>query len=446
MLMKLLIKNILLCLLLVTLLTQCRKSDKVNADLSGFNIDKFEKGPLDLWLEREYLNPYNMEVLYRWDRSMFPLAKEITPPFESQIIPTLETVRDIWLKPYEDVAGAAFIKKYAPKQVVLAGSAQYNTDGTVTLGTADGGRRIVLYVINYFDKSNAPAVKRMMRTIHHEFAHIVNQIASIPPEFNKVSPEFTANWTQSSAAEAKSLGFVSQYARKEPGEDFAEMVAHLLVEGQAWFNSYVNSAAPESARTRLRTKEQIVVDYFKLSLNIDFRALQVRVASALDAVNPTVFSEELRAGRFTAIVGDKSHSMQSAPFVAAWNSAEANMKAMAGWGNTNLRPEFRIVFTNTANPVQVQLQIIPFENNSNYTCYFDYNMVVDADGTTTFTRVANRGTGTAYNNAALVNTAFAPLLNYLQGSTFKADWINNLIPGTKGSPPIISLEVSSKQS
>src|SRR5690606_7618713 len=175
-------------------------------------------------------------------------------------------------------AGPTFIKTYTPKQFVLFGSHAYNSNGSVTLGTADGGRRVVLYDINNVNPNSPTDIKRRLRTIHHEFTHIVNQIVAIPPSFREVTTDHVADWTAAANtdAEALRLGFISQYSRSSFGEDFAETVAHLLIEGQAYYNQRIAASSEDGAK-KLRAKQTIVEDYYKQFFNIDFKELQYEI-------------------------------------------------------------------------------------------------------------------------------------------------------------------------
>ncbi len=409
-------------------LSSCKKEEDLNVDFSKYNADDYVKGPLDDWLVEEFLDPYNIAVEYRWQRSLSPVNKDITPPKEEKVQPAMEAIRDIWIKPFMEVGGAAFFKPIAPKQIVLVGSPEYNDNGTITLGTAEGGRKIYLTVINNFDKSNGPAVKRMMRTVHHEFAHIINQVVSIPPEFATISPEFTSNWTSETAAAAKNLGFISQYARMNPGEDFAEMISHLLIEGQFWFDEYVASA-PASAQLRLRNKEQIVVDYFNLSFGIDFRELQANVQQKLEVVTPpTPFAQRLQARAFASMnINLPAQAPVSGKFAEVWGQTTAALAAVGNAGRAFQRMEFffdgpsflrvKYHYTNTAGTA--------FNADS------DFEMTVADDGTTTFTLVANRGEGTAYNNFGVVGAGFKPMQDYLQSGAFMAKWVTDILPNTR---------------
>jgi substrate import-associated zinc metallohydrolase lipoprotein len=246
--------------------TSCNKKDDIlDVNLEEYNYDDFEAKAIDEYIYNNLTKPYNIEVVYRFDRSHTDVSKNISPPDINKIEPAVNMVRDGFLKIYEKVGGPTFIKTYTPKQFVLFGSHAYNSNGSVTLGTADGGRRVVLYDINNINASNSDNIKRRLRTIHHEFTHIVNQVVAIPPSFRIVTTDYVPDWLASSNtdAEALSLGFISPYSRSSFGEDFAETVAHLLVEGQAFYDKRIAASTPEGA-AKLRAKQAIVEEYYKL--------------------------------------------------------------------------------------------------------------------------------------------------------------------------------------
>lgn len=276
--------KIILLWLWLPLLPACSPEEDVNdiplPDLSG---QTWEKGPLDDWLYDQFVVPYNIEVKYRFDRYELALNRTLVPPQEDKVMPVMETIKQTWIAPYDLVAGPDFIKKLSPKQFVLVGSPQFNPNGTITLGTAEGGRKVVLYVINDFDKEDKEEVKQMLHTIHHEFAHILHQSVMYPEEFRRITPTHTASWNDYSLEDAMSRGYITQYARASPDEDFVEMISVMLIEGRAGFNAIVNSAPPE-AQALLRRKEQFVVSYFKETWNIDIHTLQANTEAAINAL------------------------------------------------------------------------------------------------------------------------------------------------------------------
>ena len=258
------------------------KVEDLSPKVDGLGGEVFVKQPVDIWIDNTFTKPYNIEVKYRWDPYEVPLNKTLVPPLVSKVQPTMEAVKAIWIDPYEAEAGTDFIKKFCPKQYVLVGSLNWNNDGTVVLGTAEGGRKVTLYEINEFDKKNVAGVKRMLQTIHHEFGHILHQNILYPLPFKQITPgSYTSNWYNVSDAQALSLGYITPYSMSGPDEDFVEILATMLVEGKTGFDSMVNKNPSAIAKAALRQKEQIVVDYMKKTYNIDFRSLQARTQTAI---------------------------------------------------------------------------------------------------------------------------------------------------------------------
>jgi substrate import-associated zinc metallohydrolase lipoprotein len=268
---------------MVSLFSACSEDEGPDTPLPGLGGETWTQGPVDIWLYENYVAPYNIEVKYRFDRYEVALNRVLAPAREDKVIPVMETIRKTWIAPYEQEAGATFIKSLSPKQFVLVGSAEYNTNGTITLGTAEGGRKVVLFVVNDFDPKLETEVKQMLHTIHHEFAHILHQTVMYPEEYKRITTDYTASWNDFSLADARSRGYITEYARSSPDEDFVEMVSMMLIEGKVGFDAIVNST-PESVQPLLRQKEQIVVRYFKEAWDIDFYSLQARSEAAIDAL------------------------------------------------------------------------------------------------------------------------------------------------------------------
>ena len=282
-------------LALVISLASCKKEDVDISQLRNLGGDTVAATAIDKWINDTLTTPFNISAKYRWDQFELELNKTLTPPDESKIIPVLSSVKKVWIDTYIAEAGANFMKMLIPKFFILVGSASWNTDGTITLGTAEGGRRITLYVLNDFRIKGMPGyklsdsvnIKQMFHTIEHEFGHILHQTVLYPPAFKTIGVGFyTTNWNNVSDAEAHAEGFVTPYAMSGPDEDFVEMIAMMLTEGRAGFDKIVNSIPPgitpdgvtqAMAQSRLRQKESFVVNYFKDVWNINFYSLQTRV-------------------------------------------------------------------------------------------------------------------------------------------------------------------------
>lgn len=287
-------------LLGLVVLLSCKKEDPLTVDdIPGLGGDTWAKTPVDQWLYDTLTVPYNIATKYKWDQFELELNKTIVPPKEEKIIPVMRAVKKVWIEPYVAQAGELFFKKYAPKFFVLAGSANWNLDGSITLGTAEGGRKVVLYLLNDFRNKTMPGYvpadsvipKQMFHVIHHEFGHILDQNIRRPVEFDAITKGFyTADWINTNDAEARKDGFVTAYALSSPFEDFVEMISIMLIEGRGGFDNIVNSISGTSmrgttatqAKARLREKEALVVKYFSQAWNMDFYTLQTRVRTAIE--------------------------------------------------------------------------------------------------------------------------------------------------------------------
>jgi substrate import-associated zinc metallohydrolase lipoprotein len=290
--------------LILLLSLGCKKSEHLGSvdDIPGLGGDTWARGPIDSWIYTNLTKPFNISAKYKWDQFELELNKNLVPPQEEKIIPVMEAVKKVWIDTYIAEAGSVFMRTYCPKFFVLCGSASWNTDGTITLGTAEGGRKIVLYVLNDFrtkemagyTPSDSLTIKQMFHTIEHEFGHILHQNVLYPDDFKRITPGFyTANWNNVSDNAARRDGFVTAYAMSAPDEDFVEMISMMLIEGKAGFDKIVNSIpagtsingiTQADAKAKLRKKETMVVAYYKDVWGMDFYKLQTRVREAVEAL------------------------------------------------------------------------------------------------------------------------------------------------------------------
>ncbi len=225
---------------------------------------------LDFWLYDNFTEPYNIEVVYRWDASQMhnSLSAKLVPIEYNAVRPMMAAMRDVWFEPFNIAAGEDFMKEMAPKKVVLVGSPEFQ-NGTVKLGQAEGGKKILLLNANNFDATNEDEIKSALHTVVHEFAHILHQTIMFDKNFQAISAGHynSTGWQEVSAKDAYQLGFVSNYAMSGKDEDFVEIISRILVYGYDWYNKTVVAEAEKSDKTdaasALQRKLTIVEDYMK---------------------------------------------------------------------------------------------------------------------------------------------------------------------------------------
>ena len=247
---------------------------------------------IDKWIKDSLNTPYNIQVKYKFDEfeSGKPNA-DLVPIKEEIVIPALSDIKRVWIKTYEAIAGAGFIKTYVTKVVNMVGSPAYNTNGSITLGEAEGGLKINLFDMNRYDPvNNYELFVQKMHTIHHEFGHILQQHKYYTPEYQKISQGFyNGNWTLLSDDDAHSQGFATPYSASAPDEDFVEVISTMLVQGKDYWENlkkHETIVGFPQATAMLNAKEQIIVAYYKDKWNIDFYALQEAVRIAMSQIVP----------------------------------------------------------------------------------------------------------------------------------------------------------------
>ncbi|MDR7371533.1 putative zinc-binding metallopeptidase [Flavobacterium aquidurense] len=243
---------------------------------SQLDYSQPQKTALDNWISTNYLIPYNINAQYKWNQNTVDNNRFLFPPMISSVQPALDVVKQIWLDSYTKIGGADFVKKIAPREIVLVGGVNSNTNGTRTLGIADSGQRITLFEVDYLDKKSRPNVTEFIHTIQHEYVHILNQNKPFDEQaWQKISPgDYTGTWHLEVLEDSRNLGFVTNYARNNIIEDFAETASTILTSTKAEYAAILASITEESGRQKLKQKEALVVQYYKDAFNIDFYALR----------------------------------------------------------------------------------------------------------------------------------------------------------------------------
>ena len=255
---------------------------------SAITIPSGPQTELDKWIDNTFRIPYNISVVYQWNNSVDE-GDIIVPPKEELVQPFLKAVLKIWLTPYIRVADNKenFMKDYSCRQLNLVGSGRYSYNAVV-LGQAQNGYTITLYTVNQFDlegKSISRAtLNEFFRTMHHEFAHILNQRKPYDPNFQRITGNYSADWTILSHAQARELGFISNYARSAESEDFVEIFAYYCTSTESEWNALINTIKNTQSREYINLKAKFVRDYMKNSYNIDLEKLRDEITKAISEV------------------------------------------------------------------------------------------------------------------------------------------------------------------
>lgn len=414
--------------LLFTVLS-CKKEDTASIDLTKYVDNPSANTALDEWLKTNFLDPYNMDVIYRYSDFYKDNDKVVSPANPATVQPQMQTVLEGFINPYKTVAGVPFIKKMLPKEWVLFGSGAYQTDGSMILATASAGKRVTIYDLNNFNANNADAVTRKLRTIHHEFTHILNQLVAMPTDFQTITKStYNATWTTVSDASARDMGYVSPYASSQPGEDFAETTAHLLVLGQAWFDYRANTSTAVG-KAALKAKEASVVQYFSINLGVDFRSLQREVQNVVRntyKLPSSTFPYWIGQGLFKSMTIDLNSNLVygtsgiSDEFKTAYQAAVTGVAAVGGANRKLNYIRLDFLSTTAAN------LYVNYSNSAGSVleALYALNMTFNATtGQTQFVAAAARDTTTPWTNASVIQTGVQPLINYFTGYTFIANWM-----------------------
>jgi len=218
-------------------------------DTTDYPLDKTTYTfPLDSFVKREYLQPYNVKFIYRMEDVGSDMDKNLTPAPYDKSVQLAALTKWLWFDCYSTLAGEkeVFLKKYSPRIIHVVGSKNYNpTQGTETLGVAEGGIKITLYNVDNLNCSDIEMMNEyFFKTMHHEFGHILDQTHLRPTKFNLVSNGLydQMGWTEAADSVVLGKGFVTPYASSAASEDWVEVLANYVTRDELDWNAMLNTA------------------------------------------------------------------------------------------------------------------------------------------------------------------------------------------------------------
>ncbi|RHE83572.1 zinc-binding metallopeptidase [Bacteroides intestinalis] len=251
--------------------------DKLDSH-SIFNTESPERDAFDTWLLLNYVVPYNIQFNYKYIDKESDNTYNLIPAEYDKCVAMAKLTKYLWIDSYNELLGEAFIKTYCPRMIQLIGSKAYNSQGSVVLGTAEGGLKITLYNVNELN-ANSPDIDFLntwfFKTMHHEFAHILHQTKNYSTDFNLISTDYQGpSWLNLESDEvANTMGFITRYASFSPDEDFVEIISNYITHDAGYWENVLNNGGA-LGRIKLEKKFDIVRKYLKDSWSIDIDKLR----------------------------------------------------------------------------------------------------------------------------------------------------------------------------
>lgn len=265
-------------LILLAVLFACLSCSK--EELSSESI--FKEAPahdteFDRWLQRNYVEPYNIRFEYRMPDRETSFNYWVSPPNVRESImiakllkfSTIEAMIEMMASDDESVDPTLFVKNYFPKVIFLVGSFEISNTGTTNLASAENGLQINILGVNFFTVEKD--AERIAGTMLHEFTHILDGIYACPSDYKEVTPDgYVGSRYTNLGNDYLQNGFVSNYARCSVAEDISETCGRMISLTDAEWEAMYASAGAEGAKC-LKAKNEIIRKWLLDSYGVDVR-------------------------------------------------------------------------------------------------------------------------------------------------------------------------------
>ena len=268
----------------IVLAALCAASACVKDEMSPnsvITVTQTKQNDFDRWLAANFLLPYNIDFKYRFEMNESDMNYFTIPADYEYSVVMAHLVKYLCVETYDEVAGITFTRTYFPKMFFLTGEWEYRNNGTIILGTAEGGKKIFLAGVNLlpqYMKTPEDLNHYYIKTIHHEFTHILNQTIDYPVDFSMITgTDYVADSWSDAPFNTTFLqrGFITDYAQHSDGEDFAEMLSEYITHDQQWWDIQIDKAGEKGYL--INAKLDIVRSYMQDSFNIDIDVLRATV-------------------------------------------------------------------------------------------------------------------------------------------------------------------------
>lgn len=255
------------------LIFSCSK-DELSSE-SIFKEDNYRYTEFDSWLQRNYVEPYNVRFEYRMPDRETSFNYWVSPPNIKESImiaklikfTTLEAMVEMMSSGDETADPALFVKSYFPKVLYLVGSFEISSSGSTALASAENGLQINILGVNFFEYHKD--AERIAGTMLHEFTHILDGIHGSPAEFKDITlSDYVGDRYTSLTDDPYQKGFVSNYARSHYSEDVAETGGRLISLTLEEREAMIAKAGPVGGPL-MRKKFDMLQKWLKDSYGVD---------------------------------------------------------------------------------------------------------------------------------------------------------------------------------
>ena len=255
------------------LMFSCSK-DELSSE-SIFKEDNYRNTEFDSWLQRNYVEPYNVRFEYRMPDRETSFNYWVSPPNIKESImiaklikfTTLEAMVEMMSSGDETADPALFVKSYFPKVLYLVGSFEISSSGSTALASAENGLQINILGVNFFEYHKD--AERIAGTMLHEFTHILDGIHGSPAEFKDITlSDYVGDRYTSLTDDPYQKGFVSNYARSHYSEDVAETGGRLISLTLEEREAMIAKAGPVGGPL-MRKKFDMLQKWLKDSYGVD---------------------------------------------------------------------------------------------------------------------------------------------------------------------------------
>ena len=184
------IYSLVLAAIVALSVTSCSNDDP--KDDTIFPTTTTPNDPFDKWLEANYTYPYNVDFKYKMEDVYSDMKYHLVPADSAKSAKLAIITKFLWFDAYAECVGPDFVKANVPRIIHLIGSPAYNSgQGTMVLGTAEGGLIVTLYMVNKLTNQMLTDYDTMneyyFHTMHHEFTHILNQKKPYSENFQHIT-------------------------------------------------------------------------------------------------------------------------------------------------------------------------------------------------------------------------------------------------------------------